>query len=162
MTTLTELQALTLENAHLREELAQASRDPNWNVGSQFGFERRHKRGTTYQGGIAFIDIDEMKAMNTRFFHAGTDNILQCAFDLSRANDYIFRVKQGDELVALVPMEDMPGFLSRLQRAFELLGISFTACYTLCTCDPYPVINQLSAAVLTGKAQGRRGKTWEL
>lgn len=160
--TATKILALQYENAALRAELAQASRDPNWNIGSQFGFERRHKRGQTYQGGIAFIDIDEMKSMNTRFFHAGTDAILKCAFDLARAHDYIFRVKQGDELVAMLPLADLPGFLSRLKTAFEFLGISFTASYTLCTCDPYTVINELSAAVLTGKEAGRRGDVWEM
>lgn len=158
----TELITLREEYKQLQADLQIASRDHGWNIGSQFGFERRWGRGAAYQGGIAIIDIDQMKAMNSRLAYKGTDAILRCAFDLARSNDYIYRLKQGDELVAMVAINDMPGFLTRLKASFKFLGISFTACYAICMGEPHPLIETLSTAVVFGKDQGKRGKIWEL
>lgn len=154
--------ALVDENAQLRTELDLASRDPQWQIGTRFGLERRHRRGQNYTGGLAFLDIDHMKAINSRHAYKGTNAILRCAFEITRANDYLFRYQEGDEIIAMLPLADMPGFLTRLRQAFELLGLSFTACYTACTSEPYTLMEQLATAVVLGKDQGRRGQVWEL
>jgi diguanylate cyclase (GGDEF)-like protein len=134
---------------------------------------RRHRRHTSGQSVVLFIDLDRFKAVNDTFGHQVGDDVLVLASKrlqhLTSTRDTVSRLG-GDEFVIVVEQERNPEDTARLAQSivdslaepFHVEGqeVSIGASVgitTLDDSDPATVLRRGDTAMYQAKAEGRSG-----
>jgi len=105
-------------------------------------------------GQVAFVDIDDFKALNTKCGYEQADRKIKQAFRDIQKTHIVFRFFSGDEIIIF-----KQGGIDRKALADCQKRIKFTACIgTVGTGTLLQVINKLSATVLRLKKTGRKGE----
>jgi GGDEF domain-containing protein len=114
----------------LRELVDDLSVDPSFGILTAPALRRRVSDMNSFPTpaplAAIYLDVDDMKAANSRYGHDGVDRRIHAALKARSSDCVVGRWLQGDEIVAIVPWADAIGFCDRLLAAFRGQGMSCT------------------------------------
>ncbi len=175
---LKELEAAATEARHL------AFHDPLTGLPNRLLFQDRLARAIARvrreggRGALLMLDLDDFKAVNDAFGHAGGDALLRAVArrlgHAVRATDTVARLGGDEFALVIAPLADLSGLeavLDRLRRELARpvridgrpVGIAATIGIALFPDDgeePDPLVRRADGALYRGKAKGRGVVVW--
>jgi GGDEF domain-containing protein len=120
------IESLRKENAELKILLASHENDEGFGILTRKGLDLRLKN--IREGDvIIFLDMDNMKHLNEIYLYKEVDKKINKLFSYIRQGDVIIgRYFSGDEIVLILPKNNVKIIIDRLKEKAGELGLSFT------------------------------------
>lgn len=123
---LTTFEAALTALADAHGAIAELDSDPAWGGCSPSGLRYRLRRQPSGRYGVVVLDLDNLHTLNDTLGHTEVDCRMRAAMQLRHSDVLRGRWQFGDEVVLIVPTEDVRDVAARLLIDMQAHGLSAT------------------------------------